>query len=448
MNPSETDSDDPAPAGQLFKDLIERSQSRPYSWPTQANQLIHFQDRAETVEQQARGCRPITHVAVKSLIDDFLHSKRQLGSSLEQSFYAALTPTDFIQRLLVQRPLTFYNLSDSYLLRTGERGFGGFELVGTDSERSPLNLENTLSYDEMAVSALLGVSVPTFFINRGDRQNRARMARPETFQEQGIYVGLVGARFEKPALMESKHMLINRRHSRPENGYGRDADELAAETLRPWADFYGLPYFPSFDEIDWQDQQRFLPIWEGECLDVFVYKQRLKMTIECFLADAEQRAREAGQRAYVHVVGLGLGVWAVHEAQYDITVEVYDELLRQRCYPNISDIDFSWFRCRPACGETASGELIRDCGNNIRVHFSQRDPADLLTGDDQGKLLVAMYAWDSNAYPGNEYWLGSLSASGDPAAACCSTIPQLQNPEVNHFVHGSRIQWLADYGPE
>lgn len=29
-----------------------------------------------------------------------------------------------------------------------------------------------------------------------------------------------------------------------------------------------------------------------------------------------------------------------------------------------------------------------------------------------------------------------LSASGDPAAACCSTIAQLQNAHINTFVNG------------
>ena len=34
-------------------------------------------------------------------------------------------------------------------------------------------------------------------------------------------------------------------------------------------------------------------------------------------------------------------------------------------------------------------------------------------------------------YVGNEYWDGHLSASGDPAAACCTQIPEFQNAYIN-----------------
>lgn len=76
---------------------------------------------------------------------------------------------------------------------------------------------------------------------------------------------------------------------------------------------------------------------------------------------------------------------------------------------------------------------------SITVHFSKRNPADKLQGTDADKLLVAMYAWDGNAYPGNEYWDGQLSASGDPAAACCSTIAELQNPLINPNVSAQQL---------
>ena len=195
-------------------------------------------------------------------------------------------------------------------------------------------------------------------------------------------------------------------------------------------------------------------------MDMGVYRRRMRMGAEAFLLDANDRAAAAKTVAYCHIVGLGLGVWQKHSGQGQVLADVYAEVVREVPLPHVSDLVFSWFGAVTTCGGVGDAGVLAWAGGGssassaaqtvlgaasegkveggggggaaaIVVRFNKRNPAELLVGTDAGKLLVAQYAWDGNSYPGNEYWNGSLAASGDPAAACCSMISELQNPDVN-----------------
>lgn len=92
---------------------------------------------------------------------------------------------DFIDRLLKCRPLTFYTSADIYLLKDGKHGFGWKE--GEWSETFPF--EKYLSYEELPISALIGQSSFTHFINDGSRDNEGIKGIPGSFEPSGVYIG-------------------------------------------------------------------------------------------------------------------------------------------------------------------------------------------------------------------------------------------------------------------
>jgi hypothetical protein len=160
--------------------------------------------------------------------------------------------------------------------------------------------------------------------------------------------------------------------------------------------------------------------------------------VEPFLQDANRRATEAGTSAYVRVVGLGLGAWHAHDQQGVLTMRAYEQILSTRSLPSLGVLEFNYFpKDCVRCGSSQHGTPFSGEQPNTKptILFSDVDPAaPLPQREDPSQppyLLVSMYAWDGNSYPGNEFWIGELSASGDPAAACCSCISLLQNPDIN-----------------
>ena len=435
--------------------LISHSKNVPYKFPIVNNRIENLSQQgfSSIIEDHASRTYPLVHNCLKKLVNDFIKLIKEY--SCYQEVYKNMCIQHFVDRCLKKRPLVFMNSDDYSVLKSGLEPSGCFETIGTDQETDPLTLKNLMSYDEMLFSALVMVSTPTLFINNGNRLNCGNLGKNGCFEKEGVYIGCVGPRLEKPGYMEWKHMVITEEQNTSENGYGEhaDQDKLQTKVLNLWAEFYDLPNKSFFSWDEAKDnfnpkQDRFFAFnYEPQKLAYFdkvVYKKRMQMILEPFIIDADFRGEEKNKDVFCHFVGLGMGVWTPNglpkHVQQDVFVDLVIELIKKHNLTRVVNVDFSWFS--NYTGGVRNEDVVLSKNNTkCKVTFSRRNPADKLTGENAGKLVVAMYAWDGNAYPGNEYWTGSLAGSGDPAAACCSTISELQNPDINLNVSGGNVKF-------
>ncbi|KAI8629346.1 hypothetical protein F5Y19DRAFT_78535 [Xylariaceae sp. FL1651] len=376
--------------------------------PITSNSVTQFDP--DTIKNDALSTRIVVHSRFPDLIQQFLEHKRTHGSSVEKAFYHdGWTWQQQVARLLEKRALVFLGGSDSTVLRSGKHigsAYREWDNVGTEDEinNKHLFLKEYLSYDEIMLSSLVGVSGPSYFINDGRRVNGGRRGEAGTFEPRGIIIGLVGARFERGDRMDSVHVLKSSNNPRQH-----------PELTKIFHSFFGPTKNPTLD------------------FDTTMYKARIRITADILLLEANERAKAVGKKAYVYIVGLGLGVWIWRSAAQQplLYVQAFLESLSElgESLSNIGTVEFAWIQ--PVFGWSQRTMKVGPQQREVNVKFSRRNPAEKLVGDESDQLLVLSYAWDGNAFPGNEYWGGSLTATGDPAAACMSTISELHNAMIN-----------------
>jgi hypothetical protein len=168
----------------IFDDLVANIHAFENPLPARQNRVSEIVSRSDDPQstkvqilKDAINTRVIVHCRVLELIHEFLQVKVQFGSAVEKSLYKEMTQEGFIQRLILKRPLSFIGTSDDTLGRDARMVPNAANLwrhVGTEHEKEPLVLGEYLSYDEIVISALIGVSSPTYFINSGGRFNYAQ----------------------------------------------------------------------------------------------------------------------------------------------------------------------------------------------------------------------------------------------------------------------------------
>ncbi|CAN8103991.1 unnamed protein product [Discula destructiva] len=381
--------------------------------PITTNSISNPSFDSVTIHEDAQGARIVVHERFPQLVKDFLAHKCQYGTSVEKALYSAQgwCWRKQVARLVSKRPLVFVGGGDNTVLRNGE--YIGpvateWDRVGKENQSNRLNLDDYLSYDEIILGSLLGVSGPSYFINDGNRHNNGSISAPGTFEPRGVIIGLVGARFERRDHMDSAYIQPRVKNPRQHP----DLDRI-------FRDFFTSDDTRLAEKLD-----------ESRPFDVDMYKGRMRITVDILLREANARAKEASKSAYLVIVGFGLGVWSIKAKQSQYFVECFTEALHELegVLDSLATLDFSYITI-PKDTQLAVQAAAACVGGS--AIFTKRCPAAKLQGGDAGQLLVISYAWDGNSFPGNEYWLGSLSASGDPAAACMSTISELHNPVLN-----------------
>lgn len=310
-----------------LQEIIAKSRDFPIKFPknTMICQNLLESTGSEFLEQNIKSVYAIIHEHTLLLCSKFLIFKREHGTNIERNYYKNKSVKDLIDRLLKKRAVTFMEPSDTHLLLDGTRGLNNWSTIGKVCEKPPLIFEKYLSYDEIKLSALLSVSSYSYFINDGNRFNKGEVVGDRSnIARDGVIIGLIGTRLEKEDVMEYQEMVISRKQNIAENGYG-NSDKPSLHKV--FADFYEDESFVYGDK-NLSTDGRFVRLEDGLYFDNVAYAKRLALSFDTLLLEANFRAKEKNTSAYIHVVGIGLGVWKISSHQTKVFLETFMQRLR------------------------------------------------------------------------------------------------------------------------
>lgn len=412
------------------KDLLCPANMGDASWPTKSSSLDGFKqiwlDRnVDKKEDDFKRFMAVCSASIKlcytkqDLVEShaFLSDKQTNGNNIEQDCFKKMSLPGFVVRQLTNRPVVCYDSTDICVL-LGEQNKAytatqQLSKIGTPEESGDFVLLDCLSPKERdLISTRFMPSVMTPVINVGDRGNAGRVDATNTIEGTIVYVGGIGARYEKPGSMDCLRLIS------PLDAQDGDIK---------------LEYKDLHQNVKNSGHSRTI---ENYFFRPQVYKDRMYPVVENFLFDAEQRGIAQQSEIYAHVVGLGLGNWELFAPdgkygtlQTQLFLELFQEIIEKNNLQHIKCLDFSWFHDK---APTLVVNLQHETEfKGIQILFSKRNPAAKLPDVHENMLVVALYAWDSMAWQGNEFFINQLSASGDPAAACSTLIATLQNPLIN-----------------
>lgn len=317
---------------QTVENIIENSNNFPIKFPTDTGRCKTLQKHLDKdiLEQNINSAYPIIHENVLQLCCKFILFKITHGSEVEKHFYKNMGVIEFIDRLLTKRSVMFANAFDRYILLNGISGYLKWETIGTDKEKPPLILQDCLSYDEIKLSVFLSVSSYSYFVNIGDRANVGIYEEDRSkVEDEGVVVGLVGPRLVKYKVMEYQEILIQEKQNTEGNGYG----SFAADTIHQlFAEFYEEDCLTYKEALEHRNSLsfnngRYTWLDTKELFDNHYYYKRLTFLFDMLLMEANFRARLKSTHAYIHVVGLGLGMWKISPHQDSAYMDAFAKRL-------------------------------------------------------------------------------------------------------------------------